>query len=143
MKFSFDKSKPVGSRVSNVAVKEGEAFVPLDPAKTYNVVSNNYMRSGGDGYSVFKTKAENAYDYGPGLETVLADYLTAHNPYKPMTDGRITEIAAATETQPSAQTSTDTAAKTVTPDAKPAEQAKTETATPETKPAAADRGGGD
>ncbi len=136
MKFSFDKSKPVGSRVSNVAVKEGEAFVPLDPAKTYNVVSNNFMRSGGDGYSVFKTKAENAYDYGPGLETVLADYLTAHNPYKPMTDGRITEIAAATETQPSAQTSTDTAAKTVTPDAKPAEQAKTETATPQTKPAA-------
>lgn len=136
MKFSFDRSKPAGSRVSNVEVKEGEAYVPLDPAKTYNVVSNNFMRNGGDGYSVFKTKAENAYDYGPGLETVLADYLTAHNPYKPMTDGRITEIAAATETQPSAQTSTDTAAKTVTPDAKPAEQTKTETATPETKPAA-------
>jgi len=126
LKFSFDKSKPVGSRISNVEVKEGEGFVPLDPAKTYNVVSNNYMRNGGDGYSVFKTKAENAYDYGPGLETVLADYLAAHNPYKPMTDGRITEIAAATETQPSAQTSTDTAAKTVTPDAKPAEQTKTE-----------------
>lgn len=136
MKFSFDRSKPAGSRVSNVEVKEGEAYVPLDPAKTYNVVSNNFMRNGGDGYSVFKTKAENAYDYGPGLETVLADYLTAHNPYKPMTDARITEIAAATETQPSAQTSTDTAAKTVTPDAKPAEQTKTETATPETKPAA-------
>ncbi|WP_349435815.1 5'-nucleotidase C-terminal domain-containing protein [Pararhizobium sp. A13] len=136
MKFAFDKSKPVGSRVSNIEVKEGETFVPLDPAKTYNVVSNNFMRNGGDGYSVFKTKAENAYDYGPGLETVLADYLTAHNPYKPMTDGRITEIAAATETQPSAQTSTDTAAKTVTPEVKPAEQTKTETATPETKPAA-------
>jgi 5'-nucleotidase/UDP-sugar diphosphatase len=136
MTFSFDKSKPVGSRVSKVEVKEGEAYAPLDPAKTYNVVSNNYMRNGGDGYSVFKTKAENAYDYGPGLETVLADYLAAHNPYKPMTDGRITEIAAATETQPSAQASTDTAAKTVTPDAKPAEQTKTETTTPEAKPAA-------
>lgn len=135
LKFSFDKSKPVGSRISNVEVKEGEGFVALDPAKTYNVVSNNFMRNGGDGYSVFKTKAENAYDYGPGLETVLADYLTAHNPYKPLTDGRITEIAAATETQPSAQASTDTAAQTATPDAKPAEQTKAETATPETKPA--------
>ena len=138
MKFSFDKSKPVGSRVSVVEVKEGEAYVPLDPAKTYNVVSNNYMRNGGDGYSVFKTKAENAYDYGPGLETVLADYLTANNPYKPMTDGRITEIAAATGAAPSTQESTDTAAKAVTPDAKPADQSatKTETATPEVKPAA-------
>lgn len=66
---------------------------------------------------------------------MLADYLTAHNPYKPLTDGRITEIAAATETQPSAQASTDTAAQTATPDAKPAEQTKAETATPETKPA--------
>jgi 5'-nucleotidase len=132
IKFSFDKSKPAGSRVSVVEVKEGEAYVPLDPAKTYSLVSNNFMRNGGDGYSVFKTKAENAYDYGPGLETVLADYLTANNPYKPMTGGRITEIAAATATEPSTQTSTDTAVKTVTPDAKPAD-----TTTPETKPAAA------
>lgn len=123
LKFAFDRSKPVGSRISNVEVKEGEAFVALDPAKAYNVVSNNYMRNGGDGYSIFKTKAENAYDYGPGLETVLADYLAAHNPYKPMTDGRITEIAAATETQPSAQASTDTAAQTATPEAKPAAEA--------------------
>ena len=75
--------------------------MPLDAAKTYNVVTNNFMRNGGDGYSVFKTKAENAYDYGPGLETVLADYLTANNPYKPKTDGRITEIAAATPAEPS------------------------------------------
>ncbi len=148
MKFSFDKSKPVGSRVSVVEVKEGEAYAPLDAAKTYTLVSNNFMRNGGDGYSVFKTNAINAYDYGPGLETVLADYLAANNPYTPKTDGRITEIAAATPAEPSTQTSTDpaantdTAAKTVTPDAKPAEPATTttttttETANPETKPAA-------
>ena len=133
MKFSFDKSRPVGSRLSVVEVKEGEAYVPLDAAKTYNVVTNNFMRNGGDGYSVFKTKAENAYDYGPGLETVLADYLTANNPYKPKTDGRITEIAAATPAEPSTQTSTDTA---VTTDAKPAGTTSAETATPEAKPAA-------
>ena len=129
LKFAFDRSKPVGSRISNVEVKEGEAFVALDPAKAYNVVSNNYMRNGGDGYSIFKTKAENAYDYGPGLETVLADYLAAHNPYRPMTEGRITEIAAATETTPSAQASTDTAAQTATPEAKPAAEAAAGTET--------------
>ncbi|OCP22173.1 MULTISPECIES: bifunctional UDP-sugar hydrolase/5'-nucleotidase [unclassified Ensifer] len=95
LKYSFDRSKPVGSRVVSVEVKEGEAYGPLDPAKTYSLVTNNYMRNGGDGYDVFKAKGENAYDYGPGLETVLADYLAAHQPFKPYTDGRITEVAAA------------------------------------------------
>ena len=107
MKFSFDKSKPVGNRVVSVEVKEGEAYVPLDPAKTYSLVTNNYMRNGGDGYDVFKTQGENAYDYGPGLETVLADYLAAHQPFKPYTDGRITEVAsaagAATTEQPATE----------------------------------------
>ncbi len=95
LKYSFDRSKPVGSRVVSVEVKDGAAYGPLDPAKTYSLVTNNYMRNGGDGYDVFKTKGENAYDYGPGLETVLADYLAAHQPFKPYTDGRITEVAAA------------------------------------------------
>lgn len=109
LKYSFDRSKPVGSRVVSVEVKEGEGYGPLDPAKTYSLVTNNYMRNGGDGYDVFKAKGENAYDYGPGLETVLADYLAAHQPFKPYTDGRITEVAAAagtttdaTATQPAA-----------------------------------------
>lgn len=107
LKFSFDRSKPAGSRVVSVEVKEGDAFKPLDPEKTYSLVSNNFMRGGGDGYAVFKAKGENAYDYGPGLETVLADYLAAHQPFKPYTDGRIAEAAAAagaTATAPAAET---------------------------------------
>ncbi|WOS62271.1 bifunctional metallophosphatase/5'-nucleotidase [Sinorhizobium fredii] len=107
LKFSFDRSKPAGSRVVSVEVKEGDAFKPLDPEKTYSLVSNNFMRAGGDGYAVFKAKGENAYDYGPGLETVLADYLAAHQPFKPYTDGRISQIAAAagtTASEPAAET---------------------------------------
>ncbi|MGQ3280784.1 MAG: 5'-nucleotidase C-terminal domain-containing protein, partial [Shinella sp.] len=116
MKYSFDKSKPPGSRVVSVEVKEGDAFVPLDPAKTYGVVSNNYMRSGGDGYSVFAKAGMNAYDFGPNLELVVADYLAANRPYKPYTDGRITEVAAATvvETPATAETATSTEAKPAT-----------------------------
>lgn len=37
LKFSFDQSKPVGSRVSDVQVKDGDNFAPIDPAKTYKV----------------------------------------------------------------------------------------------------------
>lgn len=109
LKYSFDKSKPAGSRVVSVEVKEGNGFVPLDPAKTYGVVSNNYMRAGGDGYKIFATAGMNAYDFGPSLEQVVADYLTANRPYKPYTDRRITEVAAAAAA-PAAEPMAETAA---------------------------------
>lgn len=95
MKYSFDRSKPVGSRVGEVMVKEGDNFVALDPAKTYGVVTNNYVRGGGDGFKMFATNAINPYDFGPNLEQTVADYLTANNPYKPYTDGRITDTTPA------------------------------------------------
>lgn len=100
LKYSFDKSKPPGSRLVSVDVQEGTEFKPIDPEKIYGVVSNNYMRAGGDGYTVFAKDGKNAYDFGPNLEAVVADYLGAHNPYKPYTDGRVTQVGAA---QPAAQ----------------------------------------
>ncbi|EJN04588.1 bifunctional metallophosphatase/5'-nucleotidase [Phyllobacterium sp. YR531] len=93
LKYTFDISKPVGSRVSNVEVMQGDSWKPIDTGATYGVVSNNYMRAGGDGYKVFATNGVNAYDYGPGLEEVLADYLQKNNPYKPVMDGRITSAS--------------------------------------------------
>jgi 5'-nucleotidase/UDP-sugar diphosphatase len=95
LKYSFDKSKPAGSRVVSVEVKEGDAFVALDPNKVYGVATNNYMRAGGDGFRIFATAGQNAYDFGPGLESVVADYIAKNSPYKPYTDGRITEVASA------------------------------------------------
>jgi 5'-nucleotidase len=40
---------------------------------------------------MLRDEATDAYDYGPGLETVLADYLAAHPDYVPGTKGRIGE----------------------------------------------------
>ncbi|RVH96403.1 LysM peptidoglycan-binding domain-containing protein [Sinorhizobium medicae] len=110
LRFSFDRSKPAGSRLVSVEVEDGGAFAALDPEKTYSLVSNNFMRGGGDGYAVFKDKGENAYDYGPGLETVLADYLAAHQPFKPYTSGRITEVTAAADAAPGATSEPEAAA---------------------------------
>lgn len=95
LKYAFDVSKPVGQRVSAVEVRDGSGWKPIDSAATYGVVSNNYMRAGGDGYKIFASNAQNAYDYGPGLEAVVSDYLAKNTPYKPYTDGRITVLAAA------------------------------------------------
>ncbi|WP_432254648.1 bifunctional metallophosphatase/5'-nucleotidase [Limimaricola sp. AA108-03] len=85
MSFAVDPAAEAGSRVSDAMV-DGE---PLDPEATYGVVSNNYVRNGGDGYAMF-VDAENAYDYGPDLADVTAEYIAAQGDYKPYTDGRIT-----------------------------------------------------
>jgi 5'-nucleotidase len=51
-------------------------------------VTNNYVRNGGDGYKMFRDGL-NAYDYGPGLEAVLAEFMAAQGSYEPYLDGRI------------------------------------------------------
>jgi 5'-nucleotidase/UDP-sugar diphosphatase len=144
MKYSFDRSKPAGSRVTAVEVKEGDAFVPLDPAKTYTVAANNYVRTGGDGFKVFATKAINAYDFGPNLEEAVAAYITANSPYKPFTDGRITEVTPAGYVAPAkpaapAPAATAPAATATAPAATPAPApaAPAATAPATTAPAAA------
>jgi len=83
--FTVDPAAEVGSRISDVMV----GGVAIDPAATYGVVSNNYVRGGGDGYKMFRT-AMNAYDFGPDLAEVTADYIAANAPYTAYTDGRIT-----------------------------------------------------
>lgn len=120
LKYSFDRSKPAGSRVVSVEVKEGDAFVPLDPAKTYIVAANNYVRTGGDGFKVFATKAINAYDFGPNLEEAVAAYITANSPYKPYTDGRISEVTPAGYVAPAKPAAPAPAATAPAPAAAPA-----------------------
>jgi 5'-nucleotidase len=90
MKYTVDPKAPVGARVSEVMVLiGGDAWGPIDPAAVYKVVSNNYVRTGGDGFKMFETAA-NAYDFGPDLAEVTAAYMAKIGPYTPMTDGRIT-----------------------------------------------------
>jgi 5'-nucleotidase len=91
LKYTFDAEAEPGSRISGVMVETSDGnFEPIDPEATYGVVSNNFMRAGGDGYSVFADNGMNAYDFGPGLEEVVASYIADHSPYQPYTDGRIT-----------------------------------------------------
>jgi 5'-nucleotidase len=84
MTFAFDAAAEAGSRVSDVMIG-GEA---VDLAATYGVVSNNYVRNGGDGYKMFRDAA-NAYDFGPDLADVVAEFMAAGGAYTPYTDGRI------------------------------------------------------
>jgi 5'-nucleotidase len=88
MSFTWDPKAEPGSRVVEVMV--GDA--PIDPDATYHVVTNNFVRTGGDGYASFAEKGMNAYDGGTNLEVVVADYIESlGGDYTPSVGSRITQ----------------------------------------------------
>ncbi len=90
LKFTWDASvAPNEGRIIDVMVETDDGFAPIDPEATYGVVTNNYVRNGGDGYKMFESEGMNAYDFGPDLADVTAEYLAGKGPYAPYTDGRI------------------------------------------------------
>ncbi|MBD3785934.1 MAG: 5'-nucleotidase C-terminal domain-containing protein [Sphingomonadales bacterium] len=91
VKYTWDSAKPAGERVVSVEVMENGAWAPIDPEKVYGIVTNNYVRNGGDGYKMFASEGMNAYDFGPDLADVTAEYLAEVGPYTPALDGRITK----------------------------------------------------
>ena len=93
MRYSFDPSKPAGSRIVSVEVRAADgSFAPIDRAALYTLVTNDFVRKGGDGYAMFKDKAKNAYDAGPNLEDVVADFIRTRGTVAPQAEGRITRV---------------------------------------------------
>jgi 5'-nucleotidase len=93
LRYTLDARAEAGKRISDVLVKNADGgFSPIDPDQIYLVASNDYLRGGGDGYDVFREEAVNAYDFGPNLENVVADYLAGNAPYSAHLDDRITVV---------------------------------------------------
>ena len=91
LRYAFDASKESGSRIVSVEVQQADgSYAPLDPAAQYSIATNNFMRTGGDGYVMFQDKAIDPYDFGRPLEEALIDYTIAHNPVNTQLEGRIT-----------------------------------------------------
>ena len=92
MRFSFDASKPANERVTSIEIQESNgSFSALNLYGTYGMVSNNFIRAGGDGYKMFRS-ARDIYDFGPDLADVVVDYIKANPGYSGFTDNRITQI---------------------------------------------------
>lgn len=94
LRFTWTRARKAGDgRIASVEVKTATGYEPLDPARVYGVVTNNYLRGGGDGYKVFAEAGQNAYDHGPGLDEVLADHIAMlQSGVAPATEGRIREL---------------------------------------------------
>jgi 5'-nucleotidase len=75
LRFAFAPNGIASSRLISVEVNTGGMYAPLDPDAHYFVVTNDYVRGGGDGYTLFKTNAINPYDFGPPLDEAVMDYI--------------------------------------------------------------------
>lgn len=68
-RFAYDLTRPAGQRILSMSL-DGK---PIDPAKDYRVTVNNFLASGGDGFSVL---AEGGDPYDAGLDLdALETYL--------------------------------------------------------------------
>ncbi|MCY3798227.1 MAG: 5'-nucleotidase, partial [Chloroflexi bacterium] len=93
LRFTFDATQEPGSRIVSAEVMQDGEFVALDMEAVYTIASNDYLRSGGDGFSILETNAMNAYDAGRPLDQVVADYIAANSPLSVELEGRITHQA--------------------------------------------------
>ncbi|CAH0402434.1 unnamed protein product [Chilo suppressalis] len=88
----FDGSRPVNERVINVAVRCIECDVPryepLQLDKYYRIVSQSFIGSGGDGFSMISNNRRNVTDIGLDYEVVM-DYFARQSPVFIDVDGRI------------------------------------------------------
>ncbi|MCS7061734.1 MAG: 5'-nucleotidase C-terminal domain-containing protein [Anaerolineae bacterium] len=91
LRYLWDFYRPVGSRVISVEVWHADtsSWLPLNPTARYRVVTNNFMRAGGDGYTVLRDFAINPYDFGPQLDQAAIEYLQQFSPITPVLQGRV------------------------------------------------------
>ena len=91
LRYVYDLTRPSGNRVLAADGVDGR---PLDPARRYTVVANDYIVGGGDRYSAFAAGHE-ATPLMTDLEA-LETYLTlAPQPLQPHLDGRVRAFATA------------------------------------------------
>lgn len=84
--YSFNTTLPANSRVSNIALNG----VPIDPAVTYRVTTNDFLANGGDGFTKLTLGTNRVY--APGFDVdALAAYLNP-GPVGPGPQNRILRL---------------------------------------------------
>ncbi|MGZ8605563.1 MAG: 5'-nucleotidase C-terminal domain-containing protein [Actinomycetota bacterium] len=66
----------------------GGTLTPIGPTDSIRIVTNDFMLTGGDGYTVFASGTD-VLQPGDDLLQVTIDYITANSPVGPVVDGRI------------------------------------------------------
>ena len=83
--YSWSASAPAGSKVSALSLNG----VPIDPAATYRVTTNDFLANGGDGFTNLALGTDRTT--APGFDVdALTAYLGAGAPVAPGLANRIT-----------------------------------------------------
>ena len=85
VRWEFDEARPRGRRVLSASVNGA----PLDDARSYRVVTIDYLYLGGDGHTTFAAGRD--VRYGDEEIAAVAAYLAAHSPVQPRPDGRVVQ----------------------------------------------------
>jgi 5'-nucleotidase len=86
--YSYDSTRAAGDRVSNLALNG----VPIDPAATYRVTTNDFLANGGDGFSTLTAGTNRVTAPGFDVDALVA-HITAGSPLSPPPLARITKLA--------------------------------------------------
>jgi 2',3'-cyclic-nucleotide 2'-phosphodiesterase (5'-nucleotidase family) len=83
-----DPGKPVIDGIWKAPNGPSGTLTPIGPTDTLRFVTNDFMATGGDGYTVF-TQGTNVQNPGDDLMQVTIDYIAAHSPVSAQVEGRI------------------------------------------------------
>jgi 5'-nucleotidase len=92
IRFTWNSANEPGKRIVSVDVQTESGYVPLNENAVYRVVVNDYLYSGGDGFTVFQ-QGSNYINAGFTYFEIMLDYFMKNSPVAPQTDGRIIDIA--------------------------------------------------
>jgi 5'-nucleotidase / UDP-sugar diphosphatase len=87
IQMTYDTKQPVWKRVKSVKI-DGQ---PIDTAKVYKVVTNNFLGAGGGNYKVFQEGANHTDTYIQ-LRQAMSDYIKKNSPVEARIEGRIKKV---------------------------------------------------
>jgi 5'-nucleotidase len=87
-KFTYDRSRPVGSRVLSVTLNDGTQVIS-DTVSSYSLTTNDFINAGGDGYTMLN---DGQGVVGDIMELDVRQYIQAHPVITPTIEGRSRNI---------------------------------------------------
>ena len=86
--FHCEGTTPVVDAVHRAPDGPGGTLTPVAPTDTIRIVTNDFMFTGGDGYTAL-TGGTDVLQPGDGLLELTIEYITANSPVAPAVEGRI------------------------------------------------------
>jgi 2',3'-cyclic-nucleotide 2'-phosphodiesterase (5'-nucleotidase family) len=88
IEYHCNGTTPVIDSVARAPQGPSGPLTPIGPGDTVRIVTNDFMFTGGDGYTAF-TQGTDVLQPGDALLDVAIDYIGAHSPVAPAVEGRI------------------------------------------------------